>query len=127
MEQITLKRNGKPDLVFNGRELALVDEREFVGFKEDWLDMHLYKTAFGQYVLSSVFNINSCGKRCMNSALVFSAVKDLFDYLEIGKRPVSPVTLELMRQASLQDEAFTPCATFCKVRLKSPSEDACAQ
>ncbi|NJB67622.1 hypothetical protein GGQ74_001262 [Desulfobaculum xiamenense] len=127
MEQFTLKRNGKPDLVFNGAQLAQVDEREFVGFKEDWMDTCLYRTAFGQYVLSSIFHITSCGKRDMTSALVFSCAQDLLDYLEIGTRPLSPLSLELLRQASLEDEAFTLCTTFCTVRLKVPHKTLCAQ
>ncbi|GAB6175848.1 hypothetical protein JCM16814_07390 [Desulfobaculum senezii] len=127
MEQFTLHRNGQPDLVFNGSEIALVDEREFVGFMENWMDTVLYKTTFGQYVLASVFHITNCGQRTMCTAEVFPTAEALMDFMEVGSRPLSPVSLELLRQASLHDEAFMLCTTFCTVQLRAPSKDVLAQ
>lgn len=117
MNQIRLSRHGKPDLLFNGMQLANVDDREFTGFSENWLETSLYRTSMGQYVLSSDFHITSCGERTVQTALVFSSAQDLLDYMGVHQAPLTPLTAELLRQASILDEAFTLCATFMPVEL----------
>ncbi len=120
MIQIRLQRHGKPDLIFNGTELARVDDREFTGFTENWLETSLYRTAMGQYVLASVFHITSCGRRDIPTAVVFATAQDLLDYMEVNTRPLSSLSAELLRQASIEDEAFTLCGTFMRVEFLQP-------
>ncbi|BBD08678.1 hypothetical protein [Desulfovibrio ferrophilus] len=109
MNQIRLQRHGKPDLLFNGDLLAQVDDREFSGFNENWMDTALYRTSLGQYILYSEFHITNCGKRSIPTALVFSTDQDLLEFMEVSSRPLSPLSAELLRQASLNDEAFDLC------------------
>lgn len=127
MNQIRLQRHGKPDLIFNGLELARVDDREFTGFTENWLETSLYRTAMGQYVLASVFHITNCGQRDLSTAVVFTSAEDLFEYMEVGTKPLSSLTAELLRQASIEDEAFTLCGTFLRVSFRQPMPLAVAQ
>jgi hypothetical protein len=54
------------------------------------------------------------------TALVFASAQDLLDYMEVGTRPLSPLAAELLRQASLEDPAFTLCGTFAPVALRPP-------
>lgn len=120
MNQFRLQRHGKPDLLFNGTILASVDDREFSGFTENWLETALYRTSLGQYILASDFTITSCGRRSIPTAIVFATAEDLLDYMEVHTRPLSPLSAELLRQASLQDEAFTLCGPFARVNLREP-------
>ncbi|WP_051444950.1 hypothetical protein [Desulfocurvus vexinensis] len=120
MIQLRLQRHGKPDLLFEGTRLARVDDREISGFSENWMETALYRTAMGQYVLASVFHITSCGRRSVPTALVFATAQDLLDYMEVSTRPLSPLAAELLRQAALEDAAFTLCGTFAPVALRPP-------
>lgn len=121
MNQIRLHRHGRPDLLFNGMLLAHVDDREFIGFAENWMETSLFRTAQGQYVLFSEFTITSCGRRTIPTALVFADARDLLEFMEVGTRPLSPLCAELLRQASLYDEAFELCGPFMRVELLSPA------
>jgi hypothetical protein len=120
MIETRLHRHGKPDLLFNGMVLADVDDRQFSGFAENWMDTSLYKTAMGQYILYNEFFITSCGNRSIPTALVFATAQDLLDFMEVGTRPLSPLTAELLRQASIQDPAFELCSPFMRVELYAP-------
>jgi len=106
MEQLKLQRFDRPDLSFTGKMLAVVDEREFTGFLENWLEISLYKTSLGRYVLSSVFHVTSCGNRNVHTTLAFDSLNHLLEYLEIKDRPMSSLTGELLRQASTEDRDF---------------------
>ncbi|MDY7000751.1 MAG: hypothetical protein SVS15_03095 [Thermodesulfobacteriota bacterium] len=106
MEQFKLQRFDRPDLSFTGKMLAVVDEREFTGFLENWLEVSLYKTSMGKYVLSSNFHVTSCGNRNIHTTLAFDSLEHLLEYLEIKDRPLSCITGELLRQASMEDQAF---------------------
>lgn len=118
MNQIRLQRHGKPDLIFNGLEMARVDDREFTGFTENWLETSLYRTAMGQYVLASVFHITTCGRRDIPTAVVFASAQDLLDYMEVSTKPLTALSAELLRQASIEDDAFTLCGTFMHVEFR---------
>lgn len=120
MNRIRVQRNGKPDLLFSGMRLAHVDDREFTGFTENWMETSLYRSSMGQYVMASEFHVTSCGRRCVPTALVFASAQDLFDYLEIATRPLSPLAAELLRQASLEDPAFGLCGPLAPVTLRQP-------
>ena len=106
MEQLKLQRFDRPDLSFTGRMLAVVDEREFTGFQENWLEISLYKTSVGKYILSSAFHITSCGNRVVQTAVAFDSLNSLLEYLKVKSRPLSCITGELLRQASTEDQAF---------------------
>lgn len=110
MNQVRLQRHGKPDLIFNGILLANVDDREFNGFSENWMETTLYRTSLNQYILYSQFNITSCGRRTIPTALVFSSDRDLLEFMEVDTRPLSALSAEILRQASLEDDAFDLCA-----------------
>ena len=120
MHQTRLHRHGKPDLLFNGILLAHADDRRFTGFAENWMETTLYKTALGQYIMHSEFFITSCGNRSIPTALVFATAQDLLDYMEVGSRPLSPLSAELLRQASIEDEAFELCSPFMRLTLYTP-------
>jgi len=120
MNQLRLQRHGKPDLIFNGTTLARVDDREFTGFTENWLVTTLYRTAIGQYILGSDFHITSCGQRNISTALVFASAQDLLEFMEVNNKPLSSLSAELLRQASIEDEAFTLCGPFMHVELRTP-------
>jgi hypothetical protein len=120
MTQVRVQRHGKPDLLFSGMRLAHVDDRVFTGFTENWMETSLYRTSMSQYVLASEFRVTSCGRRSVPTALVFASAQDLLDYMEVGTRPLSPLAAELLRQASLEDPAFTLCGTFAPVALRPP-------
>lgn len=124
MNQTRLHRHGKPDLLFNGVLLATVDDRQFNGFSENWMETSLYKTAMGQYILYNEFFITNCGNRSIPTALVFATAQDLQDYMEVGARPLSPLTAELLRQASIHDAAFELCGPFVRVQLYAPEMTA---
>jgi len=109
MNKIRLQRHGKPDLLFTGDLLAMVDDREFSGFAENWMVTSLYRTSLGQYILFSEFHITSCGRRTIPTALVFATDRELLEFMEVDTRPLSSLSAELLRQASLQDEAFDLC------------------
>ncbi|WP_461208373.1 hypothetical protein [Desulfocurvus sp. DL9XJH121] len=120
MNKTRLQRYGKPDLLFNGSFLAHVDGRDITGFSEDWMETSLYRTALGQYILYSECIITSCGRRSIPVALVFAGAQDLLDYMEVGSRPLSPLTAELLRQASIEDEVFELCGPYMRLTLRMP-------
>ena len=106
MEQLKLQRLDRPDLSFTGKMLAVVDEREFTGFLENWLEVSLYKTSAGKYILSSAFHVTSCGNRVVQTAVSFDSFGHLLEYLGVKNRPLSCLTGELLRQASIEDRDF---------------------
>lgn len=126
MQMYSLPRSGKSELVITGEQLAKVDERELYGFKESWTDVSLYKTSFDHYVLSTSCTITNCGHTALHSAVVFSSPQSLMDYLKVGcSEPASCLGVELLRQASLADGAFSCCGPGCPVQFRSSA--ACTQ
>ncbi len=120
MEKIRLQRHGQQDLFFQGERLSHVDERDFYGFSEDWMETSLYRTSLGGYIVHNVTFITSCGQRNIPIALIFPGAKDLLAFMEVNTRPLSPLTAELLRQASLLDDTFHHCGTYMPITLYSP-------
>ena len=58
MQTYSLRRHKQTELVFEGEQLATVDDREFLSITPNWWELSLYRTAHGVFVLGSVYHQN---------------------------------------------------------------------
>lgn len=100
MQNLRVKRCGRPDLRFTGVRLAEVDERRLTTVREYWWEVSLYKTSMGGYVLASCRRSRAEG--CRRVALSFSSAGSLLDFLD--ENSLSPwIAQDVLDQAMERD------------------------
>lgn len=99
MQQFSLKRNGRDDLVFTGEKLVVVDDREWMGIAPNWWELTLYRTEVGRFILASVFYLNYPRRKVMHGALVFEDPDDVREYLLHGCNSPSMIADALVARA----------------------------
>lgn len=102
MQKIRLKRMNHPDLVFSGDLVASVDDQRKLANIPTRLQLALYKTAVGRFILSVVLHhYPSSEPKIFHGALAFDSFADIRDFLasEDG-RGLSETAGELIKQAS---------------------------
>lgn len=111
MDFIHVERNGKPDLVFQGRLVAAVDERQYgrsgkakTGQGGSFWEIALFETSVGKYIMASAFHIAEPVRRTMRTALAFNTADDIHDYLGADSLEAGGLGEALMRQAGMLDE-----------------------
>ncbi|MCG8532687.1 MAG: hypothetical protein MI749_18800 [Desulfovibrionales bacterium] len=106
MQTVSLKRNGKDDLVFTGELLVSLDDRELMGVTPNWWELKLYKTSVGKFILSSTFHINYPNRRTLHGALSFSEAEHVQHYLVNECNGPSKIADEFITRAAKRDVAF---------------------
>ena len=106
MQTVSLKRNGKDDLVFTGELLVSLDDRELMGVTPNWWELKLYKTSVGKFILSSTFHINYPNRRTLHGALSFSEAEHVQHYLVNECNGPSKIADEFITRAAKRDTAF---------------------
>ncbi|SIN99487.1 hypothetical protein [Halodesulfovibrio marinisediminis] len=106
MQTVSLKRNGKEDLVFTGELLVSLDDRELMGVTPNWWELKLYKTSIGKFILSSTFHINYPSRRTLHGALSFSKAEHLQHYLVNECNGPTKIADEFINRAAKRDQAF---------------------
>ena len=117
MQTVSLKRNGKDDLVFTGELRVSLDDRELMGVTLNWWELKLYKTSVGKFILSSTFHINYPSRRTLHGALSFSEAEHVQHYLVNECNGPSKIADEFMNRAAKRDMAFRNMVT----KQKAPS------
>ncbi len=101
MQNIRVKRSGRPDLVFTGVKLAEVDERRVSTVADHWWEVSLFKTCVGKYLLAS--SHRSRTGNCRRVVLSFPAAWDLVDFLQ--ENVLAPwISEEILAQGMDLDE-----------------------
>lgn len=106
MQSVSLKRNGKEDLVFTGELLVSLDDRELMGVTPNWWELKLYKTSIGKFILSSTFHINYPNRRTLHGALSFSEAAHVQHYLVNECNGPTKIADEFINRAAKRDNAF---------------------
>jgi len=106
MQTVSLKRNGKEDLVFTGELLVSLDDRELMGVTPNWWELKLYKTTVGKFILSSTFHINYPSRRTLHGALSFSEAEHVQHYLVNECNGPSKIADEFITRAAKRDTSF---------------------
>ena len=106
MKTVSLKRNGKENLVFTGELLVNLDDRELMGVTPNWWELKLYKTSIGKFILSSTFHINYPNRRTLHGALSFSEAEHLQHYLVNECNGPTKIADEFIHRAAKRDNAF---------------------
>lgn len=106
MQTVSLKRNGKENLVFTGELLVNLDDREVMGVTPNWWELKLYKTSIGKFILSSTFHINYPNRRTLHGALSFSEAEHLQHYLVNECNGPTKIADEFINRAAKRDNAF---------------------
>ncbi|MEZ0576155.1 hypothetical protein [Halodesulfovibrio aestuarii] len=106
MQTVSLKRNGKENLVFTGELLVSLDDREVMGVTPNWWELKLYKTSIGKFILSSTFHINYPNRRTLYGALSFSEAEHLQHYLVNECNGPTKIADEFINRAAKRDNAF---------------------
>jgi hypothetical protein len=82
MQTCRVKRNHRKDLVFEGVEVARASERENNHGLHTWMDLVLYRTRVGKFILSS----NLCGEAFESKpragALAFASMEDMQEFVD---------------------------------------------
>ncbi len=81
MDEIRIKRNGREELVFTGKELAAVEDHAWLGDAFNWRTLRLFRTSVGKYVLGSTLHMQYPRRMQTYSALIFSSKDDVGAYL----------------------------------------------
>lgn len=106
MEKITLKRNGREDLVFLGEQLVAIDDRELMGVTPNWWELSLYRTDTKKYVLASTFHLNYPYRRKMYGAVCFNDPQGVREYLVNECNGPVMIAEALLSRAARRDSAF---------------------
>ena len=106
MQTVSLKRNGKEDLVFIGELLVSLDDREVMGVTPNWWELKLYKTSVGKFILSSTFHINYPTRKTLHGALSFTEAEHIQHYLVNECNGPTKIAEEFINRAAKRDNAF---------------------
>jgi hypothetical protein len=108
LRKYTVRRDELPDLELKGRKLAGADDRDPLGDGREpyWLELALYKTNVGKYVLASTLHADGNEPRELNSALSFSSARNVYDFLTCEGPDSNRLVYELLKQSCLRDKAF---------------------
>ena len=108
MQNIRVKRSGRPDLLFTGVRLAEVDERRVATVRDHWWEVSLFKTCVGKYLLASAHRCRTGS--CRRVLLSFPAAWDLVDFLQENVLAPS-ISEEVLSQAMDRDEDLFQAAS----------------
>lgn len=108
MQKFTVKRMSYKDLEFKGVLLAQVDDRHETGRYRSWLELSLYRTQVGRYILGTVLHVFDPPKqpREFYGAVSFQTAWDVYEFLRTEGKQLDELIESLMEQASAEDEAF---------------------
>ncbi|MFW5836411.1 MAG: hypothetical protein ACOCVM_00280 [Desulfovibrionaceae bacterium] len=76
-----MKRHHRQDLVFEGEIVARASERETDQGLSTWMDVILYKTRVGKFVLASNLHSDAPGDDQIAGALAFSSADDVQEFV----------------------------------------------
>jgi len=112
MKLFSLKRKGKEDLVFFGNLLARVDDRNCEDSLQYWVELSLYRTRVGKYILATSIHFRKHLETDFHGAVAFETAADLHEFLFKQGAGLHKVITRLLRQAEQNDRAFTAPEEF---------------
>ncbi|MDD4951617.1 MAG: hypothetical protein PHV85_03605 [Desulfovibrionaceae bacterium] len=106
MDEVRVRRNGKGDLCFKGRELARVDEREWMFISMSWFVVTLYKTEVGKYILASDLFFRSLDRRDLHGCITFSSALEFKAFIKEEGLGRTRIGRALLERAAARDSAL---------------------
>ena len=104
MDRIALKRQGRPDLVFDGFLVAHI--RGATAWAGD-LDLAIYRTRVGKLILASMARAGNTSRDEVCKALSFASADDLCLFLDEQEQGLfADTSANLLRRAAQSDAAF---------------------
>ncbi|MDD4952389.1 MAG: hypothetical protein PHV85_07570 [Desulfovibrionaceae bacterium] len=82
MERIRIERTGKNPIVFNGKLLGKAEENDGALGKHIRFKISLYKTEYGQYILSSTHHIGGDNIEDHKNAFSFESMSDVLYFIK---------------------------------------------
>ena len=124
-EEIRITRYGKTHQVFQGDLLAEIADRQWPGQEGKQLDIRLYKTETGGYLLASSFRVSYPDRREFTGATRFDSAAEMYEFLTGEAKGLEEDVDSLIRQAAEKDEAFRLLAwgRECLKRFPLPVEN----
>ncbi len=100
MRSVRIKRTNKDDLVFTGELLAMVDDQKYVRDRAVGLELSLYQTAVGKFILAiTIHDYQPAKPESLCGAVSFSSIKDIFDFCQSREgRGIADLVLLLLEQ-----------------------------
>ncbi len=105
-KEIKITRYGETRDVFEGDLLAKIADRQWPGQKGKELDIHLYKTNTGGYLLASRFRVSYPERKEFTGATRFNSAAEMYEFLTGEAKGLEENVDSLICQAAEKDEAF---------------------
>ena len=107
MNKLRLQRTNAQDLTFSGERIATVNDRYRPGNHSSWLDLALFRTEVGSYVLGTTLHIfEEPDRRKLSGAVVFSSGRELIDFLQAEGKDLGGLLDSLIERASRVDHVL---------------------
>ncbi len=107
MKKHRLQRTNAQDLTFSGERIATVNDRYRPGNHSSWLDLALFRTEVGSYVLGTTLHIfEEPDRRKLSGAVVFSSGRELIDFLRAEGKDLGGLLDTLIERASRVDHVL---------------------
>jgi hypothetical protein len=120
MEQYRIMRTFMGDIFFIGELLAKADDRHATPGSANWMELALYRTITGEYVLGTTLRSYYPKNERVTGAVRFPSADKVADFLRAEGKVVSSLVDHLLEKAALLDGAFAGLAEG------SPSDSAVA-
>ncbi|MFW5722623.1 MAG: hypothetical protein ACOCWT_04930, partial [Desulfohalobiaceae bacterium] len=107
MNKHRLQRTNAEDLTFSGQRIATVNDRYRPGNHTSWLDLALYRTELGSYVLGTTLHIFEEPNRSkLSGAVVFATGRELIDFLQAEGKDLGGLLDSLVERAARVDHVL---------------------
>lgn len=104
MNKHRLQRTNAEDLAFSGKRIATVNDRYRPGNYTSWLDLALFRTEVGSYVLGTTLHIfDEPDRHKLSGAVVFSSGRKLIDFLQAEGKDLGGLLDTLVERAARVD------------------------
>ncbi len=109
MQSFRIKRTRHEDLVFTGKLLASVDEKNRAEHSLVRLQLDLYQTIVKAYILSIILNdYRSSNVKTLYGAISFAKIEDIHDFILTREgRGISDLVHMLLEQITKTQNSFT--------------------
>lgn len=108
MRKIRIRRTNQSDLVFTGFLLAMVDDQKYVRDRAVGLELSLYQTAVGKFILAiTIHDYQPAKPESLYGAVSFSSMKDICDFRQSREgRGIADLVLLLLEQLPREYKLF---------------------
>ncbi|MDK2955302.1 MAG: hypothetical protein PWQ57_798 [Desulfovibrionales bacterium] len=99
MQTCRVQRRHRQDLIFQGEILAQASERETDERLSQWMEVALYRTSVGKYMLVSNLHCDSNGAHKLSGCLSFHSPDDVEQFLHVEQVDHADVVRLLLERA----------------------------